>query len=87
MADPKTIANCLKPWLAVGTWHTSHEFDEKRFYQAVKHLNTTVGTTWSEGEFEDAVYEVIGEKSREAFGDTVQEYASLAVHLRDYERI
>ncbi|RWA52111.1 hypothetical protein AU476_19310 [Cupriavidus sp. UYMSc13B] len=87
MTDPKTIADCLKPWLAHDGWHSAHPLDEARFLKAVKMLNTTVGTDWSEGEFQDAVCLLIGDKGKQAFEDAVHDYTSIALHLRDYEKL
>ncbi|RDK10653.1 hypothetical protein [Cupriavidus lacunae] len=86
MADPNTMADCLKPWLAHDGWHSGHQLDEERFLKAVKKLKTTVGTDWSECEFQDAVSLVIGSKAP-AFEDSVHEYTSIALHLRDYEKL
>ncbi|MBP0639131.1 hypothetical protein [Cupriavidus sp. AcVe19-6a] len=87
MADAKVIAEHLKSWLAHDGWHSGHALDENRFLKAVKDLNITVGTDWSEQDFEDAVYLVLGEKARDAFESFVQDYTNIALHLRDYEKL
>ena len=87
MTKQEQFAQALKGWLAVDTWYTSHPLDEGRFYRAIKTVNDTVGTDWSEQEFEDAVYANIGEQKRDAYGEAISEFISIACHLRAYAKL
>lgn len=87
MTVQEQIAQSLKPWLDCPNWYTSHDFDEKRFLQAVKAVNDKVGTDWSEQEFQDAVYAVIGQAKKEGFQEYVSRFTSIALYLRDYAKL
>ncbi|KAF7963925.1 hypothetical protein AWV80_04180 [Cupriavidus sp. UYMU48A] len=45
------------------------------------------GTVWTESEFEEAVFDVIGWEQKAAFEDKVREFAGVAMNIRDYETV
>ena len=87
MTVQKNIAEALNVWLVHDTWHTSHPHDENRFHSAVKAVNDTVGTDWTEHDFQEAVYASIGKDKQEAFDEYVSSFSSIALHLRDYAQL
>ena len=87
MTKQEQFAQALKGWLATDSWYTGHSLDEDRFRRAIRYAISSIGTDWSEQEFEDAVYANIGEQKRAAFEEYVHDFASIADHLREYAKL
>lgn len=53
--DIESIANCLRPWMAVKTWHKTQPHDLERFNKALKKAIETHGSAITNEEFRDAM--------------------------------
>ena len=49
------LAESLKPWMQVDTWHTTHPLDHRRFHKALESAIAEHGRQISYGEFEQAM--------------------------------
>ncbi|UXI02742.1 hypothetical protein [Photobacterium sp. TY1-4] len=55
------LQECLKPWLQIETWHTSHPRDQKRFHLALNDAFSKYGVAIDGDAFEDAMYSLAKE--------------------------
>ncbi|MBP0624947.1 hypothetical protein [Cupriavidus consociatus] len=81
------IAKALKQWLIHQSWYSAHPVDQGRFYRAMAEVIAHAGTVWTDAEFEEAIYDVIGRERKTAFEEYVCEYTSIAMRIRDYETV
>lgn len=49
------LAEKLKPWMRVETWHTTHPMDTKRFHTALDSAFSAFGVSISYDDFKDAM--------------------------------
>lgn len=49
------LAESLKPWMQVDTWHSSHPLDSRRFHKALESAIADHGCQILYGEFEQAM--------------------------------
>jgi len=87
MSARTEISQALKPWLSHSSWHSDHTLDASRFYRAVAQVIANAGTVWTESEFQEAVYDIIGRSQKTAFEEHVHQYATIAMNIRDYETV
>ncbi|WP_349605752.1 hypothetical protein [Cupriavidus sp. DF5525] len=81
------IAKALKQWLVHNSWYSARPVDEGRFYRAMAEVIAHAGTVWTDSEFEEAIYDVIGRDRKAVFAEFVYEYTSIAMRIRDYETV
>ncbi|QYY34173.1 hypothetical protein K2O51_32980 (plasmid) [Cupriavidus pinatubonensis] len=87
MSARTEIAKALKPWLIHSSWSSEHTLDASRFYRAMAQVIANAGTVWTESEFQNAVFDVIGWEQKATFEELVNEYTSVAMNIRDYEAV
>ncbi|MFJ4292153.1 hypothetical protein ACIP1U_20580 [Cupriavidus sp. NPDC089707] len=81
------IAKALRPWLIHQSWFSAHPVDEGRFYRAMAEVIAHAGTVWTDSEFKEAIYDVIGRDRKAVYEECVYEYTSIAMRIRDYETV
>lgn len=83
------LAENLKPWMQVDTWHTTHPRDYKRFHQALNSAFSEFGNSISYDDFKDALKYLSEELpsaklESEYLAQTIDKYASSAETISSY---
>ncbi|QBY53064.1 MULTISPECIES: hypothetical protein [Cupriavidus] len=87
MSAQSEIAKALRQWLTHQSWYSAHPVDEGRFYRAMAEVIAHAGTVWTDSEFAEAIYDVIGRNPKAALEEYVHAYTSIAMRIRDYETV
>ncbi len=83
------LAEKLKPWMQVDTWHTTHPRDSERFHFALSSTFSEFGNSISYDDFKDAM-EYLSEELPSAkletvyLAQTIERYASSAEAISSY---
>lgn len=83
------LAEKLKPWMRVDTWHTTHPKDDERFHLALKSAFSEFGSAVSYDDFKEAM-EYLSEElpsaklEAEYLAQTIERYALNAETISSY---
>lgn len=83
------LAEKLKPWMQVDTWHTTHPRDSERFHFAISSAFYEFGNSISYDDFKDAI-EYLSEEfpstnlEAEYLAQAIERYASSAEAISGY---
>jgi len=82
------LAESLKPWMRVSTWHTTHPLDQQRFHKALSQAFTEHGNHLSYDEFKDAMCclfeELNPDKNMVGYVNDIERYSSNAETIASY---
>lgn len=83
------LAERLRPWMQVDTWHTTHPMDSKRFHQALNSVFSEFGASISYDDFKDAMVYLSetlpsGKLEKNYLKKTIERYASNAETIFGY---
>lgn len=83
------LAEKLKPWMQVDTWHTTHPRDSERFHLALKSAFSEFGNSIGYDDFKDAMEHLSEELpsaklEAEYLAQTIERYASSADTISSY---
>lgn len=83
------LAEKLKPWMQVDTWHTTHPRDYERFHLALNSAFSEFGTSINYDDFKDAMLYLSKELpstklEAEYLTQTIERYASSAETIANY---
>jgi len=83
------LAEKLKPWMQVDTWHTAHPKDTERFHLALKSAFSEFGNSIGYDDFKDAMEHLSKELPSAKLGteyltQTIERYASKAETISGY---
>jgi len=53
------LVKLLEPWAKVSTWHTSHDLDKGRFYEAVEDVYEKLGGDFVSDEIKEAIEKIV----------------------------
>lgn len=83
------LAEQMKPWMQVDTWHTSHPLDDKRFHKALQNAFSEFGVSIAYDDFKEAMEYLAetGDNSKLDAGyleESIEKLASKAEHISSY---
>ncbi len=83
------LAEKLKPWMQVDTWHTSHPLDDKRFHKSLQSAFSEFGSSIAHEDFKEAMEYLVetGVASKLEVGyleNCIDDSASKAEHIASY---
>ena len=83
------LAEKLKPWMQVDTWHTSHPLDDQRFHKSLQAAFSEFGVSIAYDDFKEAMEYLVetGVASKLEAGyleGSIEKSASKAEHISSY---